>query len=59
MFDDGPSLDEFVLKDGRKIREVLQAAPWSSGPCIFLCLEYADTEERMFEWTEQEIRDNC
>lgn len=58
MFDDGPILDAYRVED-REVREVVQAVPWASGPCIFLCLEYADTKERMFEWTEQQIRDNC
>lgn len=57
MFDDGPLLEEYTLKDGSKVREVEQATPWSSGPCIFLCLEN-EKGERMFEWPQEEI-DNC
>ena len=39
MFDDGPPLFEYVLKNGKKAREVIQGVPWNSGPCIYLCLE--------------------
>jgi len=55
MFDDGPELFEYTLKDGKKVREVVQAVPWSSGPCIFLCLEDEDGK-RLFEWSEEEIQ---
>lgn len=54
MFDDGPMLHEYTLKDESKVREIVQAAPWSSGPCIFLCLQKEDGE-RLFQWTEKEI----
>ncbi len=56
MFEDGPSLIEYDLIDGRVIREVIQETVWSSGPCIFLCLEC--NGERYFEWS-QECIDNC
>lgn len=60
MFDDGPALMEYILEDGRICREVVQATKFSSGPCIFLCLEVgmADGQplvQRIGEWTEQEI----
>ena len=54
MFGDGPHLREYQLENGEFIREVVQCAPWSSGPCIFLCLEYLEGD-RLFEWTEKEI----
>ena len=54
MFDDGPDLLRYTLQDGRKFCEIVQAVPWSSGPCIFLCLEDADGK-RYGEWTEEEI----
>lgn len=57
MFEDGPVLSEYQLNDGCRVREVVQAAPWSSGPCIFLCLEDAVSGERMFEWSEEEINE--
>lgn len=38
MFDDGPKLNEFELKDGSIVREEIQAVPWSSGPVIFTML---------------------
>lgn len=56
MFDDGPTLQEYTLKEGGVAREVVQASPWSSGPCIFLCLEIDG--KRMFMWEEGEIQ-NC
>lgn len=53
MFGDGPSLHEYELKDGSKVKEIVQTAPWSSGPMIFLCLE--DEEgKRLFEWKQDE-----
>lgn len=58
FYEDGPSLREFKLKDGRIAREVVQCSPWSSGPMAFFCLEveYPDGSiERMFEWKEEEI----
>jgi hypothetical protein len=56
MFDDGPLLNEYTLKDGTTIKEIVQASPWSAGPCIFLCLEKKG--KRMFEWNKK-IIDNC
>jgi hypothetical protein len=53
MFDDGPVLHAYTLKDGRVVREVVQATPWSSGPCIFLKL--MDGDKDLFVWTEEEI----
>ena len=53
MFDDGPKLDRYQLKDGRTAKEVVQASPWSSGPCIFLCLEIDGKSH--FEWAQKEI----
>lgn len=53
---DGPSLWEYNLKDGRKIKEVVQAEPWSSGPVAFFCLEYEDGT-RIFEWEEEEMEE--
>ena len=53
MFDDGPLLREYILKDGRAAREIVQAVPWSSGPCIFLCLEVDG--KRIGEWDAESI----
>ena len=53
MFDDGPELFEYTLTNGDKVREIVQAVPWSSGPCIFLCLERDG--KNIFEWPEDEI----
>lgn len=57
MFNDGPNLWEYKLKDGSKIREVVQDVPWSSGPCIFLCLE-DEQGNRIGEWPEENLN-NC
>lgn len=54
MFDDGPNLYKYYLKDGSVVKEVIQAVPWSSGPCIFMCLE-DEKGARIFEWPESEI----
>jgi len=51
---DGPTLHTFELKDGGKVKEVIQAMPWSSGPCGFLCLELEDGT-RIGEWDEEVI----
>lgn len=54
MFDEKVPLHMYYLKDGKKMREKVQATPWSSGMCIFTCLENEDGE-RLFEWTEEEM----
>ena len=48
-----PPLRRYLLKDWKVVKEVIQAAPWSSGPCFFLCLE--DDKGKMFEWSEEAI----
>ena len=55
MFDEEIPLYEYELQGGEVLREVEQCSPWSSGPCIFLCLEKQFTGERIFQWTEEEI----
>jgi len=54
MFDDGPMLHKYTLKDNSTVKEIVQASPWSSGPCIFLCLE-SKRGKRIGEWLEEEI----
>lgn len=54
MFDDGPNLYKYFLKDGSAVKEIIQAIPWSSGPCIFMCLE-DEKGTRLFEWPISEI----
>ena len=54
MFNDGPELYEYNLKDGSMVREVVQNCPWSSGPCIFLKL----VDEKgcdLFVWSDEDI----
>lgn len=55
MFDDGPELHRYFLEDGTTVEEKVQAAPWSSGPCIFLQLNKG--EEVLFEWTEEAMKE--
>jgi len=54
MFDDGPELLEYTLKDNTKVRETVQSSEWSSGPCIFLMLvdENGDT---VISWDQKDI----
>lgn len=42
MFDDGPMLMKYMLKNGAYAYEYVQACPWSSGPCIFIALASND-----------------
>lgn len=49
------ALHEYKLKHGPVAKEIVQGAPWSSGPCFFVCLEIEG--ERCFEWSEKEIDD--
>jgi hypothetical protein len=53
MFGEELSLGAWKLKDGRVVREIEQASPWSSGPVIFTCLEVDG--ERIGEWSQEEI----
>lgn len=55
FYGDGPHLQEYKLKNGTKVREIIQAEPWSSGPMAFFCLEMDGM--RMFEWTSEEIEE--
>ena len=54
MFDDGPMLSKYYLKDGREVFEDIQCCPWSSGPMIFLCLKDKD-KNILFKWDDKEI----
>lgn len=42
MFDDGPDLYEYTLRNGYKVQEVVQTVVWASGPMIFLALRDED-----------------
>ena len=60
MFDDGPMLYKYHLKDGSFVYEYVQASPWSSGPCIFLALSMSPLNENnnpIIEslWSDEEI----
>jgi len=42
MYDDGPKLYAYTKNHKttvEKVKEVVQCVQWSSGPCIFICLE--------------------
>lgn len=39
----------------RAYAEVVQAEPWSSGPCIFTCLININAGEKVCFWSEEEI----
>lgn len=54
MFDDGPDLYEYTLKDGSIVKEVLQEVAWSSGPCIFLKL-VDENNKTLFSWSKKDI----
>jgi hypothetical protein len=55
FYGDGPILHTYEGKNGRIIKEVVQAISWSSGPCGFLCLELEDGT-KIGEWSEEAIR---
>lgn len=57
MFDDGPNLYRYTMKDGTTWIEKVQAVPWSSGPCIFLML-VQENGPGEFKWDEESIN-NC
>lgn len=53
-YGEGPQLKEYIMKDGQKIKEIIQKNIWDSGPNIFLCLE-DESGEKLFEWGEEEM----
>lgn len=57
MFDDGPDLYEYELRDTSIVMEVVQATPWSSGPNIFICLR-DEHGKWLCKWPQEEI-DQC
>ena len=55
MFDDKEiALQAYRLRDGRVVREIEQASPWSSGPMVFTML-VAEDGTTLFEWKDSEI----
>jgi len=50
-------LHEYILSDGRILREAVQESPWASGPHFFIALK--EEEEWVPEslWTEEEINE--
>ena len=57
MFEEEIPLYRYTLKNGKTVCEVVQATPWSSGPCIFLCLK-DESGKQFCKWPQKEI-DNC
>ena len=56
MFDDGPELCKYKLKDNSWVYEYVQDAPWASGPVIFLALRWEDgTPVKESVWKKSEI----
>ena len=49
-------LREFVTKNGKVIREVIQEIPWSSGPVVFMCLE-DQKGKQLFPWSKEEMEE--
>ena len=60
MFDNEYPFYRYILTDGRRYVEYMQADPWSSGPCFFLALKDEETGEIVEEslWDEETIN-NC
>ena len=56
LYEAGPTLHTYRLRNGGIAKEIVQAMPWSSGPVAFLCIEVDG--KRMFEWTDDEISAN-
>ncbi len=55
LFNDGPDLWEYVLKDSSIVREKLNKyTPWSSGPNLFIDL-VDEKGNILYEWSEEEI----
>jgi len=55
MFGEPYPLHRYTLPDGRILEEVIQAAPWSSGPCIFLALQENGQWLPETLWSDEEI----
>lgn len=53
MFNEPIFLNTYLLKGGRIAREVHQTTVWSSGPCIFTCLEIDG--EKCYKWPQSEV----
>ena len=57
FYEDGPTLHSYKLTKNRGIvKEIIQAMPWSSGPCAFFCLQL-ENGEKLFEWPEEQINE--
>ena len=55
MFEEIYPLMTYLLPGGRILTERLQAAPWSSGPCFFLCLTEDGKNIKETLWNDEEI----
>lgn len=52
-------LHEYTMKDGSKVREAVQAEPWSSGPVFFLALQDEKGEWIKETLWDEETINNC
>lgn len=67
MFDEKVQLRKWLNTDGSILEEVVQAEPWSSGPCIFTCLQYEGNEtgthqmigKQSHRWDQEDIDRHC
>lgn len=58
MYDEETNLSGYILKDGSKVFEQEQCAPWSSGPCILTHLVREDGSViEDLSWTDEEIEE--
>ncbi|MFA6842993.1 MAG: hypothetical protein WCR33_01185 [Bacilli bacterium] len=50
-------LQQYEMDNGSIVEEYVQADPWSSGPCIFLCLRFQSTKKFVNKslWKDEEI----
>ncbi len=55
MFKDPYPLMVYLLPDGRRLQEFVQADPWSSGPVFFLALKENNEPLAASLWDEQAI----
>lgn len=51
MFDDGPMLNKYQLKDDSWAYEYVQEVIWSSGPMIYLSIQ----DHPELDWSQEEL----
>ena len=50
--------NEYMEEYKETFVEIVQAMPWSGGPCIFTCLKHITIEEYIGLWSDEEMN-NC